>query len=368
MSVLSLDIRLARRGFELSLTHDFAAHGITALFGRSGAGKSSVLRIIAGLERSSGGVVRFEDQLWQGANRFVAPHRRGVGMVFQDTRLFAHLTVAGNLRYARKRAPGTASAAGFDTVAQALRIGALLDRWPASLSGGERQRVAIARTLLSRPRLLLLDEPLAALDLKARAEILPLIARLPGMFGLPVIHVTHSVEEITQLADRMVVLSEGRMIAAGGVAECLERADILPATGRFEAGAVLEARVRCHDPRLHMTCVAVGEQMLEMPGVDLPDGEAIRLRIRARDVSLALSRPERISIRNVLKGHVAELRTEPGTAFAEALIDIGAGRIRARITRAAVEALNLREAMPVFALVKSVSFERPIAAARSAPP
>jgi len=358
MDGLSIDIRLAMRGFELDVAHEFTAGGITALFGRSGAGKTTLLRVIAGFERAARGTIRFGSTAWQDGRRFVAPHRRGVGYVFQDARLFGHLTVAGNLRYARRRAPEEGATMVTGDVAERLQIAHLLKRRPATLSGGERQRVAIARTLLSKPGLLLLDEPLASLDSQARAEILPLIARLPTAFGIPVIHVTHSVAEVTELADRMLVLSEGRKIAAGGVAECLEGADILPATGRFEAGTALEAHIAAHDPEMGLSRAAAGGYMLEIPEVDLPVGTRIRLRIRARDVSVALKRPEGTSIRNILPGRICSLKGEPGTAFTEVLIDIGSGRIRARITRASVADLELREDMSVFALVKSVSFDR----------
>ena len=358
MTGLSVDIRLARPGFGMAVAHEFAAGGITALFGRSGAGKSTLLRVIAGFEPKAQGMVRFGGAVWQDARRFVAPHRRGVGFVWQDTRLFGHLSVAGNLRYAARRAPDAASVVRGEDVIGALHISPLMERRPATLSGGERQRVAIARALLSGPEVLLLDEPLAALDLKARAAILPLIARLPRAFGLPVIHVTHSVGEVAQLADRMLVLSGGRVIAAGGVAECLGSADILPATGRFEAGVMLEARVIGHDPGLRMSYAALGGHVLDIPGVSLAEGETVRLRIRARDVSVAVKKPEGLSIRNILPGRVVELAADPGTAFAETLIDIGAGRIRARLTRASVADLGLCEGMEVFALIKSVSFDR----------
>jgi len=357
MGGLSVDIRLAMRGFELNVAHDFAVGGVTALFGRSGAGKTTLLRAIAGFERATRGTVRFGSDVWQDGRRFVAPHRRGVGYVFQDVRLFEHLTVVGNLRYARRRAPEGGAIIETEDVVERLGIANLLERRPSTLSGGERQRVAIARTLLSKPGLLLLDEPLAALDSRARAEILPLIASLPSAFGMPVIHVTHSIAEVAELADRMLVLSEGCKIAAGGVAECLERTDILPVTGRFEAGTALEARITGHHPSMGLSHAEADGHMLEIPEVDLPVGARIRLRIRARDVSVAVKKPEGTSIRNILPGRIRELKDEPGSAFAEVLIDIGAGRVRARVTRASVADLGLREGRSVFALIKSVSFD-----------
>ena len=358
MSVLSVNIRLKRPGFELEVEHRFAADGITAVFGRSGAGKSSLLRAIAGLEDGVSGTVTFGDEIWQDAADVVPAHQRGAGLVFQSARLFDQLNVRGNLSYAARRAPGGPEQAGLDDLAGAMGITHLLDRHPATLSGGESQRVAMARCLLSRPRLLLLDEPLASLDQGAKADILPLIADLPGRFGLPVLYVTHSLEEVTRLADHMVVLEQGRVIAAGSVADCLDRAEILPATGRFEASALLEGRVEAVDLALQITTVSVGDVHLETPGTTIPPGADVRMRIRARDVSLALTEPKGLSIRNAIPGTITAIYEEPDTAFAEVTVDIGAGSVRARITRASLNDLGLTEAKPVYALIKSVSFDR----------
>ena len=234
----------------------------------------------------------------------------------------------------------------------------LLQRRPDTLSGGERQRVAIGRALLTRPRLLLMDEPLAALDLDRKGEILPYIDALPRLFGVPVIYVTHSLDEVVRLADRMVVLGAGRKVAEGTVSEVLQRLDLGPSTGRFEAGAVIEATVVSHDDDYRLTRLDHHGQDLRIPMVDAATGQTLRLRIRARDVSLATTRPQGVSIRNILRATVAEVRGEPHTAFAEVLVDIGGGRLRSRVTREAVDALGLRTGQPVFALVKSIAFDR----------
>ncbi len=352
---LSVDIKLALEGFSLEVAHSFELGGITALFGASGAGKSLLLRVIAGLESSACGQVLFNDEPWQGAGRFVPTSKRRVGYVFQDSRLFSHLDVAGNLRFAAKRSGSKA----FDNVVKTLDLQPLLSRPVAGLSGGERQRVAIGRTLLTEPRLLLMDEPLAALDHARKTRLLPYIARLPEAFGLPVIYVTHSVEEVTRLADRMVVLANGRVLAAGGVADTLARLDIAEASGKFEAGSVVQAVVAGQNERFRLTEMTVAGQALSMPASAVALGDKLRLRIRARDVAIAVGRPEGLSIRNVLRGRILEIEQEAETAFAELLLDIGDGqRLRARITRASVAELKIETGDTVFALVKSVSFDR----------
>ncbi len=351
---LSVDIRLALEGFRLEVAHEFELGGITALFGASGAGKSLLLRVISGLESGAAGRVSFEGEAWQGPH-FVPTAKRGIGYVFQDARLFEHLDVAGNLRFAAKRSGSDR----FDAVVKTLDLQPLLQRRVAALSGGEKQRVAMGRTLLTNPRLLLMDEPLAALDHARKTRLLPYIARLPEAFGLPVIYVTHSVEEVTRLADRMVVLAGGKVLAAGGVADTLARLDIAEASGKFEAGSVVRAVVTGQDVQFRLTEMEVAGQGLSMPASAVEVGADLRLRIRARDVAIALGRPEGLSIRNVLRGQVIEIVQESETAFAELLLDIGEGqRLRARITRASVAELGLAVGDIVFALVKSVSFDR----------
>jgi len=359
--VADLTVDIARRfaGFALEIAQGFPGTGITALFGPSGCGKSTLLRIIAGLDRGAAGRVVHGDTVWQGPGVFVPPHRRGVGHVFQDTRLFPHLTVRGNLRYADRRARGVPVGYGFDDVVDALDLAPLLARRSGQLSGGERQRVAIGRALLARPRLLLMDEPLAALDTRRKGEILPHIARLPIAFGLPVVYVTHAVEEVTQVCDRIVALAAGRVVATGGVAEVLARLDLAEMQGRFEAGTVLAGRIGAQDAGLHLTRVDLrGGGVIEVPQIGLAAGQAVRLRVRARDVSLALARPAGLSIRNMLDAVVLRIDPDPASAFAEVLLDLGDQHLRARVTRAAVADLALVPGQPVVALVKAVSFDR----------
>jgi len=353
--VLSVDISLSLGTFSLEVTHDFELSGNTALFGASGAGKSLLLRVISGLESGANGRVSIESEAWQSAGHFTPTAKRGVGYVFQDSRLFEHLDVAGNLRFSAKRS----GADNFDAVVKTLDLERLLQRKVATLSGGEKQRVAIGRTLLTQPRLLLMDEPLAALDHARKTSLLPYIARLPEAFDLPVIYVTHSVEEVTRLADRMVVLAEGRVLATGGVADTLARLDIAEASGKFEAGSVVRAVIKSQNTQFLLTEMEVAGQPMSMPASSVDVGTELRLRIRARDVALAITKPEGVSIRNVLRGEILEIVQESETAFAEILLDIGERqRVRARITRASVDDLGLMLGQTVFALVKSVSFDR----------
>lgn len=356
--VLWVDVSLKYPSFALDFAHEFKNPGITALFGPSGCGKSTLLRIIAGLEKGANGAVEFDDHIWQGMDALSPPHERGVGYVFQDARLFDHLSVGGNLRYAHRRARHLPGPDRWDDVIRALDLATLLHRRPATLSGGERQRVAIGRTLLARPRLLLMDEPLAALDVGRKADLIPYISRLPETFALPIIYVTHSIEEVSALADQMVAMTAGRLLAAGGVSETLARLDLTQISGRFEAGAILHATVSDHNAAFQLIEMQVAGQTLFMPGGPLPKGTGLRLRLRARDVSLAITKPLGISIRNILSGQISEIIAEPTTAFAEILVEIGdAQRLRARITRASVAELQLTVGMPVHALIKSVAFD-----------
>ncbi|MAU52037.1 MAG: molybdenum ABC transporter ATP-binding protein [Roseovarius sp.] len=358
MTDLSADLRVRHPGFTLEVSHVFPGQGITALFGPSSCGKSTLLRVVAGFERGATGRVAFGEEIWLDGRRFLPPHRRGVGYVFQDARLFPHLSVRGNLDYAHGRAAARAARYSYGDVLDALDLGPLLARRVTDLSGGETQRVAIGRTLLARPRLLLMDEPLAALDTRRKGAIMPYIRRLPEVFGVPVIYVTHALEEVTQLCDRIVALSEGRIVAAGGVAETLERLDLAEVQGRFEAGAILTGRIVAQDRALHLSRVDLGGVQVEVPQIALAKGAQVRLRVRARDVALALERPRGLSMRNCLEARLMSITPEPATAFAEVLLDVAGQHLRARITRAAVADLGLAGGQAVLALIKAVSFDR----------
>ncbi|HEY5647598.1 MAG TPA: molybdenum ABC transporter ATP-binding protein [Pseudomonadales bacterium] len=356
--LLRLDVGLSLDAFELALATDIPLAGVTALFGPSGSGKSSLLRTIAGFEQPGRGFIHCGDDTWfDGAKRImVPPHERPVGFMFQEARLFTHLDVEGNLRFAEKRTRRQ----GMDPnhVRDALDLGPLLNRRVNALSGGERQRVALARTLLTNPRLLLLDEPLAALDQARKSDILPYLERLPSDFGIPALYVSHDIDEVAHVADHILILARGRLQASGPTAEILERFDLTPYTGRFEAGVLVQGTVSGHDQRLKLTTIEAHGARLTVPYTpEIPVGDPARLRVRARDVAIATRPPEGLSIRNVLPGTIVRLQADADSGSAELVIDAGGTRLRARLTLAAVEELNLREGLGVYALIKSVGLE-----------
>lgn len=346
--------------FTLDVAFEAPMRGITALFGPSGCGKTTVLRCMAGLQQLPGDL-RVGDAVWQDSGRgeFLKPHKRAVGYVFQEASLFAHLSVRGNLlfgaQYAEQSLPN--GALNFNGVVDLLGLDSLLERSPGKLSGGERQRVSVGRALLSQPEMLLMDEPLAALDHKTKDEILPYLEALHETLSIPIIYVSHDISEVARLADRIVVLSGGKVTATGDATGILERLDLTEPANRFEAGVLLTARVVRHDEKFQLTHLDHRGQAITMPAMKATPGDDIRLRVRARDVSLATQMPVGLSVRNILKGIIAEIREDPATAYAETLVDIGGAKLRARITRAAVADLELTVGKPVYALIKSVTFD-----------
>jgi molybdate transport system ATP-binding protein len=359
--MLTLRVRVEHPGFALDLAGELDLGGVTAIFGASGSGKSTLLRAIAGFESPSAGRITFRESIWfDSAKRIEVPaYQRPVGMLFQDARLFGHLDVSGNLAYAEGRRGDLAKVFDRAEVIEALDLDSLLSRRIESLSGGEAQRVAIARTLLANPRLLLLDEPLSGLDRDRKAEILPYLEAVTRRFQIPTVFVSHDIDEVARLADHVWVLADGLLQTSGPIASIVERLDLQPLTGRFEAGVVVEGRVLRHDLRLHLTTVDLHGDEFTMPLVErLIAGDPVRLRIRSRDVALATERPVGLSIRNILPGRVIDLVRMENSGSVEALIELRQDRIRARLTLAAVEELGLEIGASVFALVKSVSFER----------
>jgi len=355
MSTLSLNVALDRPGFALRVTLDIELAGVTALFGPSGSGKTTLLRIIAGLEHEASGTVVFDGETWQSSEARTPTHRRRVGYVFQDGRLFSHLTVAQNLEFAlRRNTNAQGPSIELEDAIEALDLGPLLERRTPSLSGGEQQRVAIARALLTSPRLLLMDEPLSSLDVKRKREIVPHIETLPEIFGVPILYVTHNLDEVARLASDVVLLAEGKVAAHGSVAEIFERTDLGPLTGDLEAGVVLRARVAAHSNGI--ATLVVGTQHLRVPMATAQVDAMRPIRIHARDVAIATVRPEKLSIRNVLTARI--LAIEAGSNMnVELLLDVDGERLRARITRDALEELELAVGREVFALVKSVALE-----------
>lgn len=347
--------------FTLDVAFTFPMRGITALFGPSGCGKTTILRCMAGLQNLPGCLAIGRD-IWQDSDRrtFLKPHRRPVGYVLQEASLFPHLSVRGNLRFGLRRSGKRESdhALRFDDVVALLGIGPLLGRGTATLSGGERQRVAIGRALLSQPQLLLMDEPLAALDSMTKDEIIPYLETLQKTLHMPMVYVSHDIAEVARLADRIVVLSNGRKIADGPVTTVWEKLDLQSAIDRAEAGVILAVRVVRHDTAFRLTYLDHHGQELAIPMVDRAPGSTLRIRILARDVSLAIERPSGISIRNVLAGIIRDIIEEPETAHAEVLIDLGGAVVRSSVTRASVAELNLAPGHAVFAMVKSIAFDK----------
>ena len=351
MSTLFARVRLRRGEFALDVDHQVAASGLTALFGPSGSGKTTLLRCIAGLERAPGGMVSFDDACWQDEAQgiFIPPHRRACGYVFQEASLFPHLSVRNNLKYGAKRVPPNQQRFAFDHTVDLLGVGPLLDRRSGNLSGGERQRVAIARALLASPRLLLMDEPLAALDASRKGEILYYIERLRDELGLPMVYVTHSVDEVVRLASRVIVLEQGRVAVAGSVQDTM---------GRDHGGAVIEARVAEQDLASGLARLEFSGGELYTPEIDALPGERVRVRIAARDVALALSRPVDSSFLNVVACRVTALGPSDGASI-DVQLDAGGTPLLARITRKSLAALAIEPGRQVHALIKAVAVDRP---------
>jgi molybdate transport system ATP-binding protein len=356
--VIDVDIHARSGTFELSATFRADAP-IVGLFGRSGAGKTTVVNAIAGIVRPTRGLIRVDDVVLYDSARGidVAPERRRIGYVFQDALLFPHLTVESNLLYGQGRRRPSERFIGEKRVVDLLGLAPLLARKPATLSGGEKQRVAIGRALLAQPRILLMDEPLASLDVPRRSEILDYIELLRDELAIPIVYVTHSVGEIARLADTVVILSEGKCLAVGDIEDVMGRLDLKPATGRYEAGALLDTKVAGHDLEHELTKLGFEGGELWVPHLEGLVGERIRVRIRSRDVSLALRKPDGISILNVLHGTIASIRDEAGP-IVEVQVATGAAHVNARITRRSLQELGIHVGQEVYALVKAVSLDK----------
>jgi molybdate transport system ATP-binding protein len=355
--MIEVDVRLTVGAFSLDVAFQNNT-GVTALFGQSGAGKSVTLGIIAGLMRPDSGYVRLDGETLvdAGAGVFVPVSRRRIGLVFQDSNLFPHLSVKQNLLYGRWFAPGDASRIDFDAVVETLGIGKLLSRPPARLSGGERQRVAIGRALLSCPRLLLFDEPLAALDMQRKLEIMPLIERVRDEFKVPIVYVSHAVEEVARLAHRVVVIESGRVKFIGDPATAFSRLTTAPAEGRFELCSVLEARVADRPSSHGLVALDHPAGVIWVAGAAGAPGALARVIVKATDVVLSLMRPQEISTRSVLVGKVAKIKLNGPLATVE--IELAENsHLLATITRGALEDLSLTVDSRVYALFKAAAID-----------
>lgn len=356
--MLEVSARHRLGAFSLDVNFSVQVPGVTALFGPSGSGKSTVLSIVAGLLRPQAGRVALGGSvlLDSAAGVDVAAERRRCAVVFQDAKLLPHLSVETNLRYGARRAPRDATGPKFAEVVELLGIAPLLRRRPRALSGGERQRVALGRALLARPRLLLMDEPLAALDDARKLEILGFLERLRDVARIPVLYVTHALDEVDRLADTLVLMEAGRVLAAGPLEALAARTDLPALSGRRDAGAVLSCTVRAHDAARGLTCLAFPGAELQVPLRSEAAGARLRLRLRARDVTVATEAPHGVSSHNILPSTISAV-APAGLYEAYVTLQVGPTPLLARLTRDSVAELGLIPGRAVFALVKSTAFD-----------
>jgi molybdate transport system ATP-binding protein len=354
MSGIHARFTMQRDSFALDAEFNAPASGVTALFGPSGSGKTTLLRCIAGLERAAG-TLDVNGTSWQGERHFKPVHERPLGYVFQEASLFPHLSVRANLEYGMKRIASAERKVPQEQVVEWLGLSHLIARRDvAQLSGGERQRVAIGRALLTSPRLLLMDEPLSALDLASKQEILPYLERLHRELDIPVLYVSHAMDEVVRLADHLVLMEQGRVIASGALHDLLSRLD-LPTAHFDDAGVAIEATVAQQDEKYQLTRLDFAGGQLWVGRVEQPFGAAVRARVLARDVSIATQAPHGSSINNILNARIEEIRDEGPH---KVLVRLKAGESQAllsRITRRSRDHLGLAVGQFVCAQVKSVA-------------
>ncbi len=353
MAGIRARFRLDWPGFTLDIDLELPTKGIIALFGHSGSGKTTLLRCIAGLERAPDGFLTLNGEIWQNGAHWLPTHKRPLGYVFQEASLFPHLTVMGNLRYGMRRV-SRERRVNLDQAIELLGIGHLLDRKPDRLSGGERSRIGIARALAVNPRLLLMDEPLAALDLQRKQDILPYLERLHDELEIPALYVSHSPDEVARLADHLVVMESGRVLADGPLTETLARID-LPIRLGEDVGAIIEATVGAVDNAWHLARVDFSGGSLWTRDRGLPVGRRVRVRVLARDVSLAREHPGQSSIQNVLHGRVDAIADDDHPGLVLVRVRIGAAMLVARLTRRAVAGLGIVPEQNLWVQVKSVA-------------
>jgi molybdate transport system ATP-binding protein len=355
----------AKNTFDLDIDIDIPGQGITTIFGESGSGKTSLLRCIAGLEKNASGCLNVNGELWQNSSLFVPTYKRSLGYVFQETSLFEHLSAIGNLRYAIKRSNKIANPELFEQVVGVMGIEGILDQFPEQLSGGQKQRVAIARALLSQPKLLLMDEPLASLDTARKLEILPYLERLHSSFNIPILYVSHAIDEIVRLADHAVIMHKGRVIAQGGITELFSRTD-LPLGVSHEVGAILECKVVQTDKQWHLMRVAFNGGELWLPNVENQQGNLQgdlqgnlqRIRVLASDVSLTLTPHTDSSILNVLSGLITDIIKDEDPAMSLIRIKVGDSYLLARLTQKSLQNMALTLGQSIWIQIKSAAIVR----------
>ena len=352
---LQIALSLVRPDFTLEVDLKLPAHGITVLFGPSGSGKTTVLRCVAGLEQASG-IVALDDDIWQDSRSkiFKPTWQREIGYVFQEASLFEHMDVRRNLNFGLRRIHRSGGTRTLDAAVEMLGIGHLLGRSVESLSGGERQRVAIARSLATQPKLLLLDEPLASLDIARRREVLPWLERLHAELKIPVLYVTHSVDELARLADHVVMLEKGSVIASGSLIELMASLDVSAAIGD-EAGIVASGEIVARDDADHMTQIRFGAGTVWGRDQGLSIGQSVRLRILARDVSLSLALHEDTTIQNRFQGVIESIESDTHPSQALVGVRCGSTVMLSRVTRRALQQLELQVGSAVWCQVKSVA-------------
>ena len=352
MHSIDARFRIDWPGFTLDVDLALPGRGVTALFGHSGSGKTTLLRCIAGLECAPLGILKVNGEIWQNDSQWLPTHKRPIGYVFQETSLFPHLTVLNNLRYGMKRT-AAAQRLSLDLAIDLLGIGTLLDRKPDRLSGGERSRVGIARALAVSPRLLLMDEPLAALDFKRKQEILPYLERLHDELDIPVLYVSHAPDEVARLADHLVLLDDGHVVASGPLSETLARADLPPAFAD-DAGVVLATTISVHEDD-NLTQLDFVDGSLHVGLRKESPGSRLRCRIHARDVSIALEKPRASSIVNILPATISAIAVTDTPGHVLVQMHVGSTPLLARITERSQRELGIAPGLPVWAQIKAVA-------------
>ncbi|MHB1098041.1 MAG: molybdenum ABC transporter ATP-binding protein [Burkholderiales bacterium] len=352
MNSIEARFHLDRKDFTLQVDLSLPSRGVTALFGPSGSGKTTLLRCMAGLEHAPDGYLSVAGEIWQDGGYFLPTHKRPLGYVFQEASLFPHLDIQRNLEYGMRRTG--IRRIELDGAIELLGIAHLLKRRPENLSGGERQRVAIARALLVNPEILLMDEPLAALDLARKQEILPYLEKLHEELEIPILYVSHSPDEVARLADHIVVLDKGRAVAQGPLSETLARLD-LPIRLGEDAGVVIEAVIGARDEAWHLIRADFSGGELWVRDNGMPVGRSVRVRILARDVSLALTHQEHTSILNLLQGKVMEIADDAHPAQSLVRVEVGGTPIVSRLTKRSAASLGLAPGQPVRVQIKTVA-------------
>lgn len=352
---IHIDLRLRREQFELAVDIEIPGEGITAIFGPSGTGKTTLLRALAGLEQAAGRI-EVAGETWQNQTLFLPPHKRSVGFVMQESSLFNHLSVRGNLEFGYKRSRATKRLIEFDDAVELLALDSLLGQHPTRLSGGERKRTAIGRALLSSPSLLLMDEPLASLDVHHRRELLPFLERLQHEVRIPVIYISHSPDEVARLADTLVLMDKGCVLASGSINDVLTSLD-LPIAHDYDAGAVIQTTPGEYDAQYDLTPLQIDAGILWVPG-HVPANVTARIRVLARDVSLTLEQQSGTSILNIVPATVVEMSASGGSSILIKL-DAAGDTLLARVTRKSALALNLEPGKSLYAQIKTVALLGP---------